>query len=69
VHSKQRTDHSLRRKDMEFIWEYIAISIPNRIKQNYKQRREVARLIAEQRESVVSIVDKIKNRTFKTALV
>jgi len=37
---------------MEFIWEYIEISIPNRIKQNCQQRREVARLIAKQRESL-----------------
>jgi len=49
---------------MEFIWEYIAISVPSQIKQNYQQRREVARLIAKQRQSSNSIMDKIKNSTF-----
>ena len=45
---------------MEFIWEYIAISVPNQIKQSRKQRQEVAKLIAEQIQSKVSIMDKIK---------
>ena len=54
---------------MEFIWEYIAISVPNQIRQIYQQRREVARLIAEQRKSGTSIIDTIKNSTIKTALV
>ena len=44
---------------MEFIWEYIAITVPDQIKQNYRQRREVARLITEQRQSGVSILAKI----------
>ncbi len=52
---------------MEYIWEYIAISVPSRIKQNFQQRREVARLIAKQRQSSNSIMDEIKNSTFKTA--
>jgi len=42
---------------MEFIWEYIAISVPNQIRQSYQQRREVARLIAEQIQSKASIMD------------
>lgn len=54
---------------MEFIWEYIAITAPDRIRQNYRHRREVTRLIAEQRESGASIIDTIKNSAFKTALV
>jgi len=45
---------------MELIWEYIAISVPNQIKKSCKQLREVARLIAEQIQSKISIVDKIK---------
>ena len=45
---------------MEFIWEYIAITIPDRIKQSYQQRREVARLIAKSRQPSISIRDKIK---------
>ena len=45
---------------MEFIWEYIAISVPNQIIQNCRQRREIARLIAEQIQSEVSIMDKIR---------
>ncbi len=45
---------------MEFIWEYIATSVPNQIKQSCQQRREVARLIAKQRMSSASIMDKIK---------
>ena len=45
---------------MEYIWEYIAVSVPERIRQGCQQRREVARLIAEQRQSGVSIIDKIK---------
>jgi len=45
---------------MECVWEYIAISVPERIRQSCQQRREVARLITEQRESGVSIMDKIK---------
>ena len=45
---------------MECVWKYIAISIPERIRQSCQQRREVARLIEEQSQSDVSIVDKIK---------
>ena len=45
---------------MEFFWEYIAISIPSWIKQSCQQHREVARLIAEQRQSSASIMAKIK---------
>jgi hypothetical protein len=45
---------------MEFIWEYIAISVPNQIKKNCEQRREVARLIAEQIQSKASIIDKLR---------
>jgi len=52
---------------MESIWKYIAITVPERIRQGCQQRREVARLIAEQRESVASIVDKIKNGASKIA--
>ena len=44
---------------MERVWEYITISVPERIRQSCQQRREVARLIAEQRQSGVSVVDKI----------
>jgi hypothetical protein len=60
IHTWQRTNHSLRRKEMEFIWEYIATSIPSRIKQSCQQRQEVARLIAKQRHSSASIMEKIK---------
>ena len=45
---------------MEFIWEYIAISIPKRVTQHCQQRREVARLIVKHRKSSASIMDKIK---------
>jgi hypothetical protein len=45
---------------MEFIWEYIAISIPSWIKQSCQQRRDVSRLIAEQRQPSASIMAKIK---------
>lgn len=45
---------------MGFFWEYIAISIPGRIKQNCQQRREVKRLIEEHRQSSISIMSKIK---------
>ena len=45
---------------MEYIWEYIAIIIPNRIKQNYQHRKEVARLIAKERQTNHSIMDEIK---------
>ena len=45
---------------MEFIWEYIAISVPNQIRQGCQQRHEVARLIADQIQSEDSIIDKIR---------
>lgn len=45
---------------MEFIWEYIATSVPKRVEQHFQQRQEVARLIAKQRYSSASIMDKIK---------
>ena len=45
---------------MEFIWEYIAISVPNQIRQSCQQRRKVARLIAEQIQSKASIMDNIR---------
>lgn len=45
---------------MEFIWEYIATSIPKRVEQHFQRRQEVARLIAKQRHSSASIMDKIK---------
>jgi len=45
---------------MEFIWEYTAISVPNQIRQSSQQRREVARLIAEQIQFKASIMDKIR---------
>jgi hypothetical protein len=60
MHTLQPANHSLRRKEMEFIWEYIATSIPKRVEQHFQQRQEVARLIAKQRHSSASIIDKIK---------